>query len=535
MAWQVDSMTKLFQDSPVEAVASPEPRPVDAARNESVSLQFAIRPPHDLAGLRCQAGTLRGPGGASLPAPQVRFVGYVPVKKNTDDSALRMAPAEFPDPLLEAAPEIAAGSVQPVWVTVAVPKDAAPGSYSGKIELSGSSYSDELAVRLTVHGCVLSDRRTLKIANWLLFQPSMEKLYGFPCNFSEERFWELLGAYARNMAKHRQNVILTPMTELVAVEAGAGGRLVFDFSRFDRWVNLFTQAGVIAPPHEGILEGSHLAHAQYAAVNHTSKIWKVQDGKAVTETVGSWSEAHQGYLSAYLPALQAHLEQKGWLAAYRQHVFDEPVEANRSYYLQLVQTLRRAAPKLRTVEATHCADLAGSVDTWVPQTDMLAKKFDFYKERTKAGDELWFYICLNPRKPHMNRFIDYPLLKTRLLHWANFKYGVDGFLHWGWNCWRDAPFKNVENDHEPMPLPPGDTHLVYPKPGGVLDSMRSEAMLEGIQDYELLQTLAATQPDQARSSCDTVIRDWTDYTLDVNAFRAARRQLLEALSRRDHT
>ncbi len=29
-------------------------------------------------------------------------------------------------------------------------------------------------------------------------------------------------------------------------------------------------------------------------------------------------------------------------------------------------------------------------------------------------------------------------------------------------------------------LPPGDCHLVYPKEGGVLDSIRAEAMLEGI-------------------------------------------------------
>jgi hypothetical protein len=228
--------------------------------------------------------------------------------------------------------------------------------------------------------------------------------------------------------------------------------------------------------------------------------------------------------------LQAHLEKTGRLAIYRQHVFDEPVDANRTHYFELYKTLHESAPKLKTIEATHCSDLVGLVDVWVPQTDHLSKKLDFYKERQKAGDELWYYTCLNPHSPHLNRFIDYPLLAPRLMHWTNFKYDVTGYLHWGWNCWREEPFKNVENQNSGMWLPPGDTHIMYPKIGGVLDSIRHEAMLEGIQDYELLRALSARNPEKASAICQQVLQDWTHYTLDVEVFRTARKQLLEALS-----
>ena len=65
---------------------------------------------------------------------------------------------------------------------------------------------------------------------------------------------------------------------------------------------------------------------------------ELKDGKPVKETVSSWSAENHAFLKVWLPALQAHLESKGLLAVYRQHIFDEPVDANRSQYLELAKT-----------------------------------------------------------------------------------------------------------------------------------------------------------------------------------------------------
>jgi hypothetical protein len=528
MICQEDALTKVFQNSPVEERRSIR---LDAARNEIVSAQFVISSDKDAADLACKAKPLSGPGGSKIDAPRVRYVGYVPVQKNTDASALRPAPAEYPDPLLESAPPLKAKTAQPIWVTIEVPKNATPGEYSGSIEVTAGGSTSELPVQLMVYRTVVSEQRTLKITNWLLPQPTWGKLFGISCSgFENEKYWQLLSAFAKNLARHRQNVILTPVNEL-AIVGVANGQLTFDFSRFDRWVKVFSEAGVLGPPENGIIEGGHLAGGEYGKIDHKSSIWTVKDGKAVRVEVSSWSNENHQFLKCYLPALQAYLEKKGWLGIYRQHVFDEPVDVNKGHYLELVKTLRAAAPKLKTIEATHCADMVGCIDVWVPQSNMLQEKYDFYRERQKLGEEVWYYTCLNPKTPHLNRFIDYPLLKVRLMHWANFKYGITGFLHWGWNCWREEPFKNVENEGAGMWLPPGDTHIVYPKPGGVLDSLRHEAMLEGIQDYELLQALAKKDPAKAKSICDSVLQSWTAYTVDPVVFRAARRELLEALSR----
>ena len=85
----------------------------------------------------------------------------------------------------------------------------------------------------------------------------MERVIDFPWVPTEKRYWRLLRAYARNMAAHRQNVILAPLFELIQVRGDGKGKLVFDFTHFDRWVKLFQTEGVI-----GRIEGSHLARGK---------------------------------------------------------------------------------------------------------------------------------------------------------------------------------------------------------------------------------------------------------------------------------
>ena len=176
------------------------------------------------------------------------------------------------------------------------------------------------------------------------------------------------------------------------------------------------------------------------------------------------------------------------------------------------------------------------MDIWAPLLNHLDQDSQFYRERQAAGDEVWFYTCERPRGRYMNRLIDYPLLKTRLLHWANYLTGTSGYLHWGFNPSWGNPFERPGD-------PPGDGHLVYPGAARLrgaaeefdrrhsLDSLRYEVMRDGIEDYELLRLLAAASPETGDAVCHEVVRSLTDYTLDPEAFNAARRRLLEAVAR----
>ena len=195
--------------------------------------------------------------------------------------------------------------------------------------------------------------------------------------------------------------------------------------------------------------------------------------------------------------------------------------------------LRKYAPELRLIEAVQCTNFVGSIDVAVPILNHLHAEYEAYKRQPGNGRELWFYTCCEPHGEYANRFIELPLMKVRLLHWINFRYGITGYLHWGWNWYYNIdPFKQTT---APPPtedyLPAGDAWLVYPGPKGPLGSIRLEAMRDGIVDHELLSMLA----ERDRSAAERIVKrhvvDFDKYALDLAAFRASRHELLQQLEK----
>ncbi len=78
-------------------------------------------------------------------------------------------------------------------------------------------------------------------------------------------------------------------------------------------------------------------------------------------------------------------------------------------------------------------------------------------------------------------------------------------------------------------LPPGDAWIVYPGDRQLLDSIRHEAMRDGVEDYELLTLLASRNGEQAAALAQKVVASFTSYVRDAATFRQLRQELLEAL------
>lgn len=87
-----------------------------------------------------------------------------------------------------------------------------------------------------------------------------------------------------------------------------------------------------------------------------------------------------------------------------------------------------------------------------------------------------------PKGSLPNKTVDVPLIESRILHWLNYRFGLKGYLHWGFNSWTDDPY-NAPGQHR------GDGWRVYPKKDGLINSLRWEQMRNGIQDYEYLWML----------------------------------------------
>ncbi len=547
--WPVDPLVKVLRSD--EPPASPAQGVfIEAARGDIENGQIAFRCSADMARLTASATALKSAARKELAPPRVRFVGYVPIRKNTaphlqetgEQVLVAKAPVELPDPLLEDS-SIPAKSVQTgaVWLTVVVPDDAAPGTYEGGIFVAADGAELKVPVAVKVYAARVPRQMSLKVVNWY-YPVVLTHTYQAP--WWSEKHWKLIEGDAQSMAAHRQSVGHVMIHETIRAVQDEKGAVTFDFANFDRMVETFRKAGLpwvmgsaLAGRHEWMSKDFYAIPLPLTKPDGSKGQFPAPEDPASKEEAKKrvlvMTDAFEKYLASFLPVLQKHLEEKGWIESYIQLQADEPVGSNAAAYVRLGHLVKKYAPKLRRAEAIRATSIVSALDIWAPLLDQLGRQMEFFKKRQAAGDEVWFYACERPRGKYMNRLIDYPLLKTRLLHWANFATGTTGFLHWGYNPSWGNPFQNAGD-------PPGDGTLVYPgvaKLRGAppsedklhsLDSIRYEAMRDGIEDYELLRLLATKKPDEADVICRIVVRSLTDYTLDPAEFNQARRRLLEA-------
>ena len=535
--WFVDSLIKIF---PGDAAGShrlirPE---LSAARGQHVSVQLAVRSARPLEGITAEVGPFQDSAGATLAGATVRPEGYVVVGSHSrhtpEDELVGEVPGWFPDPLLDFPVNLPARRTQPLWISVAVPADAPPGDYRGAVVLrAGARQVARREIRIRVLAATVPSRRTLKVTNWFGFNDANSQQFYKVAEFSPG-WWTLISNLGAVMAEHRQNVIITPLMNLIEPQV-EGGRLVYDFANFDRWVETFQRAGAI-----GYIEGAHVL-GRGGSYNSGLSVstFQTESGKVARQTLPPDDPRVEPFLIGFLSALNAHLDEKGWKSIYYQHVLDEPHGAEPPYYARFAELVHRylpGVPTLDAVDASHLPEeLRANCDIWVPQLGRFDEQMEMVQQRISSGHEVWFYTCLFPNGRYMNRLMDYPLIKTRLLQWLDFRYGFTGFLHWGWSYWTPDPILDTQpviNDNATL-LPAGDSNIVYPDRGrmSVYSSLRLETMLQGIEDYELLVALKATDPTAAARLSQEAVAGLTDYVRDPGKFRAIERELLEALSK----
>lgn len=523
--WQVDPLVKVFRD----ALPSDEAlEPIDLARGEQAVWQVAIRSPKDIDKVSVVVTDLKS-GRNTLKGLRVRTVGYVPVNQPMPDppkDALRKPPCEFPDPLLETASfELKANETQPVWIDVKVPANAKQGLYRADLKVMAKVDGRDVSVKIPLKANVYpvsAVKSRLWLTNWY-FLPS--KFLQVPTKPGETPDDAQARVIAKSMAEHRQNVALIAPYSLTKYDLGPDGKIKFDFSGFDKRVRIFKDAGVI-----GRIEGGHLGgrsgdwNSQF-----TVNAQVVENGKLVSKAVDPSSKEADWFFSQFLPALKEHLKDKGWLDIYMQHLADEPIASNIESYRAIAKLVKQYMPGVKTIDACHTKELVGALDVWVPQLNYFAESYSHYQDRQKAGEEVWIYTCVYPQGEYANRFLELPLIKTRLLHWINFKYNATGYLHWGFNYWNqvDDPYKTLISPE--WFLPAGDPWIVYPGKNGLVDSIRYETLRDGVADYELLCQLREKKPELAQKIADRHILSFDKYDIDPVAFRKSRKEILEAL------
>jgi hypothetical protein len=536
-AWFVDSLVKVFPSDlrGAHALRSPE---FSGARNQHLSVQLAIRSTRPLPNLSVEVKPLEGSAGRRVSSEEVHRVAYVVVGSHTPDcppeELVGVAPGWYPDPLEDFPFDLEARRTTPIWVTIYIPPDATPGAYESSILVrSGERLVTRRPFRVKVMSTLVPEEMSLKVTNWFTLDDKTSQQFFGVGSFSP-KWWSLVSNVAKVLASHRQNVILTPLLTLIQPRL-EGGNLQYDFTNFDRWVETFRQAGAI-----GYIEGSHLLDR---AGSYDAPLlvptFQIVDGKPQRVSLPPDDPRVETSLSAFFAELGKHLKEKAWDTLYFQHILDEAHGNEPPYYARFASLVHHQMPGIPTLDAIDAAhmpeELQSNCDVWVPQLGQFDDQMEFLKQRIGSGRPVWFYTCLYPQKRYLNRLMDFPLIKVRLLQWLDFRYGFTGFLHWGGNYWTPNPLLDTQPviDDNTELLPPGDAFIVYPDREHltVRSSIRFEAMREGIEDYEMLRALKARDPAAAEQICASAVSSFTEYVRDAATFRGIEQRLLEALSR----
>lgn len=494
-------LVKLF---PEEGPQSPEYSAFSALPGEVASFQVAYRgdnPRREDCRVRV----------ASALAPYLRVRGVelspstYPCHLETDDFYLRTTPGLYPDYLKElpnGRVGLIPGQWRCLWVDVELPEEISPGGYEVTLcfeTLEEGALLAGCSAKLEVKGAPLPKQRLIH-TEWF-YSDCLADYYRVPP--LSEAWWGIVANYIETAAKRGVNMILTPtFTPALDTAQGAERTTVqlvevfknkdayaFGFDRLKRWIDLCHAKGV------EYIEMAHLFTQWGAKAAPKVMAWE----KGEQRRIFGWDtpatdEAYAGFLRQYLPALLGVLRQWGVLEKTYFHISDEPSHEHLESYLAAKEVVAEALEGCHIIDAL--SDFAfyeqGVVECPVPSNDRIGP---FLEHNVKP---LWTYYCTAQAVKVSNRFFAMPSLRNRILGVQLYCFGLQGFLHWGYNFYNSALSRELIHPFAVTDAqgvyPSGDAFLVYPNADGTAgESIRLMVLFHALQDmraFALLESLA---------------------------------------------
>jgi len=423
-----------------------EPVRLEAAGNEYESFQLVLMPlTEHLKGVTIQCGDLTAQDvKTSIPATNVAVYHQIeqfiqPSLRTTDEQV-----GWTPDALLPVTGPFDVKDVEtkPLWVTVYVPADAAPGDYAGTITVKPANAPQQtVGVQIKVYGFTIPKVGQFRTQGHFGLE-AVQQWYG------QKYSPEVRKAFYRLMVEHRfsptsqYSRILSPVEEDIPWVMKDGGTVI-------------------------VIGGYHTRPLEPEKIEGWYK-WLVEN-KYIDKALIYIGDETDDY--------------KGIKAKAR--------------------TIRKNWPKLRIMVggSKPRPELIGYVDVWDPITSG-GSIYDFdpagAREAQARGEEVFWYTCIGPRQPYANVCNDDPLTAIRALWWQAWKYGITGFEYWGMNQWGlnmdlakgDKPWpvgRTDEWNSRSYAWCNGDGLMVYPGPEGrPLSCNRFSVMRDAIEDWEVL-------------------------------------------------
>jgi hypothetical protein len=500
-AWPLLSSQKVFPESQPPA-GGPTTLALGAGQGDFEGGLIAVRSDGG-ASVPATVSDLVGP--STIPGSSVRRfrVGYVPVTK-TSTGVDTLEGSRYADPLIPLADgdplAVPAGETTALYLLVPVPQGAAPGTYTGSVNLGPAG---SVPIALEVVGVAIS-RDQYQVVGRLE-----------PLSLSAA-----LGVEESN-ADLKQGVY-EKVLPMLAEHGVSPSQIPYGRPSIDpaTWATDFTNKSW-TPTSDFIDRTFAMGFGRieipflplYGPIDDRTY---AQDAKRRTYAAGLASK--YGPLAGRTFALPV----------------DEPSEEEYPVVARASAQLKSGSPAfpVMVTEApnpTALAAMGRAVDIWAPPL------WSFYQyrnamEKVRAqGKGVWWYVYGSDTQRYTPNFlIDKPTTEARVNGWLAAREGVQGMFYWSLNGWRPA---KVYQDpwQEPWRLSHvkkadkcggggrvvggnGEASLLYPGSGltdPAYGSLRLESLRDGIEDYSLLLTLKAREPIFYQRIVDGVSRPYS--------------------------
>lgn len=362
------------------------------------------------------------------------------------------------------------GCTRQLWLAVHRPTVAA-GRYDGRLVLTSPTYRATLPVRIRVSALDFPSRPTLHVGGWDYVQ-GKANYYKTPQNLTA------------NLAMMRDLYVDSPWATPAVFPDGArfdaAGTLTnaaaLDFTEWDRWVERWHGARnyCVFFSVGKAFQGEPMGTPRFATMLATwLRAWtdhmKTQQLAPHQLVILLYDEPHKTEHDAISVA---------WATAIRRAALGVTLFVDPTY-----EDPTKAQPELFEAHDILC-----------PHTPMIVQQGEpfraFYRAWQAKGKTLWLYSCMGP-----SRLLD-PITYHRMQMWIAFQLNAQGTFYWALGCgggngnsWQ--PYAQPHNEYSPY----------FVSPTSVMEAKNSEALREGVQDYEYLvmlrQALTKTQQSAA--------------------------------------
>ena len=431
-------------------------------------------------------------------------VGYVPselpaYETANDDNYLTLEPCNFPDPLFPVEDNkitLEKEKYLTLWMDLNIPEDAKVGAFSVEFTLvSAENVKSSAVFNIEIKDITLPSP-DITVTQWF-HTDCIANVHGVEV-FSPEH-WELIEKYIAMASSGGINMILVPvLTPPLDTEVGGERRTVqlakvertekgyaIDLSRLERFIDICLRNKI-----------------KFFEINHFFTQWGAKCTPKVIATVNgeekrifgwetpSTSPEYKEFLEALVPKIIATFESKGIdKSRLYFHVSDEPSNNNIDNYRAAADVILPLVKGCNHTDALSHFDFyqQGLVPTPVVAVDAIEPFLE-------AGvEKLWCYYCCAQARDVANRFMAMPSARNRIIGTQIYKYGIKGFLHWGYNFY-NSQFSKYEIDPYKVTdagkaFPSGDAFSVYPYKDGVIPSLRFRVFKQALCDVALLKLL----------------------------------------------